>query len=175
MDVKEIREALERGLDKEHQKKASDAMECMTTHRWFWRWAQDLESNCKDALSALSAFSAFSTIDPEAIRAEARAEALKEARDAIQDDLDTFRHCGRKDIKGHVRAMMLIDEILADEPVQDDGKPEVFSLSEAWDAFEAGYMQGHNDTVESCVRDSKEAAMDYFSEVKRRIEEAGKC
>jgi hypothetical protein len=34
--------------------------------------------------------------------------------------------------------------------------------SDQWDAFEAGYMQGHNDMVESCVRDSKEAASDYF-------------
>ena len=142
MDVKEIREALERGLDKEHQKKASDAMECMTTHRWFWRWAQDLESNCKDALSALSAFSAFSTIDPEAIRAEARAEALKEARDAIQDDLDTFRHCGRKDIKGHVRAMMLIDEILADEPKDERGAegPELGDVVACRSQDNAGYL-----------------------------------
>jgi len=34
--------------------------------------------------------------------------------------------------------------------------------SRMWDAFEAGYIQGHNDTVESCVRDSKEAACEYF-------------
>lgn len=33
-----------------------------------------------------------------------------------------------------------------------------------WDAFESGYAQGHNDTVESCVRDPEEAAVDYFSE-----------
>ncbi len=59
MDVKEVREILERGLDKDRHQKFSDAMECMTTHRWYWRWAQDLESNCKDALAALSA------IDPE--------------------------------------------------------------------------------------------------------------
>ena len=30
------------------------------------------------------------------------------------------------------------------------------------DAFESGYMQGHNDTVESCFRDSKEAATEYI-------------
>ena len=30
------------------------------------------------------------------------------------------------------------------------------------EAFEAGYTQGHNDTVESCVRDYKEAASDYI-------------
>ena len=30
------------------------------------------------------------------------------------------------------------------------------------EAFEAGYTQGHNDTVESCVRDYKEASSDYI-------------
>jgi hypothetical protein len=30
------------------------------------------------------------------------------------------------------------------------------------EAFEAGYNQGHNDTVESCVRDSAEAAWDDY-------------
>lgn len=29
------------------------------------------------------------------------------------------------------------------------------------EAFESGYSQGHNDTVESCVRDQKEAATEY--------------
>ena len=81
MDVKEVREILERGLDKDRHQKFSDAMECMTTHRWYWRWAQDLESNCKDALAALT------SIDIEAIRADARAglDELLEALDGVID------------------------------------------------------------------------------------------
>ncbi len=121
MDVKEIREALERGLDKEHQKKASDAMECMTTHRWFWRWAQDLESNCKDALSALSAFSA---IDPEAIRRE----ALQSVRKEIEEWRDDITCCDYDEgyLDGTENALKIIDAaILSAEPAQDDGKPEV--------------------------------------------------
>jgi len=31
----------------------------------------------------------------------------------------------------------------------------------AFDAFESGYIQGHNDTVEHCVRNPKEAAEEY--------------
>ena len=30
------------------------------------------------------------------------------------------------------------------------------------EAFEAGYTQGHNDTIESCVRDYRQAADDYL-------------
>ena len=40
------------------------------------------------------------------------------------------------------------------------------------DAFEAGYTQGHNDTVEGCVRDMHDAAKDYLCAA---IKEAGEC
>lgn len=33
------------------------------------------------------------------------------------------------------------------------------------DAFEAGYAQGHNDTVEGCVRDMHDAANDYIAAI----------
>jgi len=35
-------------------------------------------------------------------------------------------------------------------------------MMELWDAYESGYCRGHNDTVESCVVDSKESAHGYF-------------
>ena len=54
-------------------------------------------------------------LDMPKIIATAKAEALRAAKEAIKLDLQTFRDCGRKDIKGHVRAIMLIDELLANK------------------------------------------------------------
>jgi len=39
-------------------------------------------------------------------------ETLKEARSRIEQDKNTFEYCGRKDTKGHFRAIMLIDEMI---------------------------------------------------------------
>ena len=76
------------------------------------------------AMDALGALDALSTIDPEAIRREARAEALREAAEmavAWQVDL-----CKRDDwhCECCTECNQLRYAILADEPAQDDGKPE---------------------------------------------------
>jgi hypothetical protein len=41
-----------------------------------------------------------------------RIAILKEAKSRIKSDKDTFEYCGRKDTKGHFRAMMIIDELI---------------------------------------------------------------
>lgn len=48
----------------------------------------------------------------------ARTEALNEAKEAIKNDLKTYRDNGRRDPKGHVRAMMLIDKILVKKDIK---------------------------------------------------------
>ena len=35
------------------------------------------------------------------------------------------------------------------------------------DAFEAGYSQGHNDTVENCARDMHDASTDYIGYIEK--------
>lgn len=39
------------------------------------------------------------------------------------------------------------------------------------DAFEAGYAQGHNDTVEGCTRDMRDASNDYIAASRRPRDE----
>ena len=39
---------------------------------------------------------------------------------------------------------------------------KVYTLDDIADAYESGYMRGHNDTVEGCFTDSMEAATDYI-------------
>lgn len=112
LDIEKIKAALKRGLDKEHQKKFNDAMECMTTHRWYWRWAHDLESNCKEALAALDAYNPIA-IEAERDRYKADADRLAEALAdfvALYDDdicMDSFPMATQVEIKattlGHLR------------------------------------------------------------------------
>ena len=64
-----------------------------------------------------------------------------------------------------------LDKFLAEVHERESGQGEA-ERSALWDAFEAGYMQGHNDTVESCVRDSKDAASDYFESMPARKPES---